>query len=541
MQLSRLFYLSLLLSVGCDSHPNVNFRTNETPTPGFGLNYLDPNDGAQEFDRGASLLAVFSSELDLDTVDATTVSLTSAGVPVAVSLDTEGPALRLVPAGRLPPLASFELVLSGSIAGINGAALGTGHLISFSTRDVRWGHAAPIADLFGTGASPSVGVDESGDAVAVWSQSDGGTTPFSIRASEYKRVTGTWSPPHLLEIDAGEASMPMVVVDPLGDAIAVWRQVDGTFRSLYGARYVKGTGWSARTILESSNAGDVVDLDVACTSAGVVFVVFTQFDGTRYNAWAKRFVPLAGWSLEQTIELVTDSVSGTVRVSASADGTAVAVWDASDGVRANVWANRYVPGGGWGTAEMIEGDSSDSYGAEVGLDASGNATVVWTSSTGDVWANRRTSAWGAAAVIEQSALPGNYPRIAVAPNGVAIASWTMLDSAYYPWFAEFDPLGGWQPAGELVSVGTNPTTEVLIDKIGRPVVFWHSQDPDGLRYSIWSKRKLPSGWQPATLVEQSNAGTFSVPVTSAGPDGDVIAVWSDSFGSNRIIWAASTE
>ena len=75
-------------------------------------------------------------------------------------------------------------------------------------------------------------------------------------------------------------------------------------------------------------------------------------------------------------------------------GNATTVWSQFDGIRYSVWSNRCTPGGGWGTAVLIETDVG--YGAypQVAVDPSGNATAVWEQSDRivydlhNIWSNR---------------------------------------------------------------------------------------------------------------------------------------------------------
>ena len=62
----------------------------------------------------------------------------------------------------------------------------------------------------------------------------------------------------------------------------------------------------------------------------------------------------------------------------------------------------------WGTAGLIETDSSDAYGPKIAIDANGNALAVWVqdgdATAGyryDVWARRYSAGvWGTATLIE---------------------------------------------------------------------------------------------------------------------------------------------
>ena len=57
-----------------------------------------------------------------------------------------------------------------------------------------------------------------------------------------------------------------------------------------------------------------------------------------------------------------------------------------------MWANRYLPGSGWGTAELIETeDLGDAEFPQIAVDPDGNAIAVWYQDDGtriNVWANR---------------------------------------------------------------------------------------------------------------------------------------------------------
>ena len=50
-----------------------------------------------------------------------------------------------------------------------------------------------------------------------------------------------------------------------------------------------------------------------------------------------------------------------MEVAVDASGNAIAVWRQDDGIafNYNVWANRFVPGSGWGMAELIETIADD--------------------------------------------------------------------------------------------------------------------------------------------------------------------------------------
>src|SRR6478609_10608616 len=82
------------------------------------------------------------------------------------------------------------------------------------------------------------------------------------------------------------------------------------------------------------------------------------------------------WGTATLIETNTSSADGS-RLGMDADGNAIAVWSQGDGTYVSVWANRYVAGVGWGAATLIESKRGDVKKPQVAMDARGNATAVW--------------------------------------------------------------------------------------------------------------------------------------------------------------------
>ncbi len=68
----------------------------------------------------------------------------------------------------------------------------------------------------------------------------------------------------------------------------------------------------------------------------------------------------------------------SLRVARSANGDGLAVWLADDGMRRNLWANRYSTAtAAWGSPINIEASSANIDDFDLTVDASGNAVVAW--------------------------------------------------------------------------------------------------------------------------------------------------------------------
>ena len=111
-----------------------------------------------------------------------------------------------------------------------------------------------------------------------------------------------------------------------------------------------GFGWGTAELIETE-AGDTFAYapQVAVDPQGNAIAVWMQDDGRGpFNILANRFVPGVGWGTAELIE--TDAGdAGLPRVALDSQGNAIAVWH-QGGIRDNIWANRFVPGVGWGTA-----------------------------------------------------------------------------------------------------------------------------------------------------------------------------------------------
>ncbi len=90
-----------------------------------------------------------------------------------------------------------------------------------------WSGAVLIeSDNAGMASYPQVSMDSAGNATAVWRQSDG--TRYNTCANRYTVGSG-WGTATLIELnDSGDASSPQVAVDGSGNAMAVWQQSNAT-------------------------------------------------------------------------------------------------------------------------------------------------------------------------------------------------------------------------------------------------------------------------------------------------------------------------
>src|SRR5437870_2021501 len=116
-----------------------------------------------------------------------------------------------------------------------------------------WGTATLIGRTFVPKAQlPKIAMDPQGNAIAVWAQGNS-TGVLSIWANRYDVESGSWGTPTLLETSSQDASETWVAMDNSGNAMAVWRQSDGVDPnpSIWANRYdVGSSSWGTATLIE---------------------------------------------------------------------------------------------------------------------------------------------------------------------------------------------------------------------------------------------------------------------------------------------------
>jgi len=249
-----------------------------------------------------------------------------------------------------------------------------------------WGTAAPIESIAGDARYPKVGFDGSGNAIAVWAQDDG--TQFSIYGNRLVDNEG-WGNATLLEsIDtapANQLSTPKLGVDDNGNALVVWSQSDGTRENLWYNRYGMSSGWQGETLLESydTNARLVA---FHMNRGGTALVVWSQKDTSSDigKVASKRYLPGEGWGPEETFDF-TDFLAYDSDLVVDESGNALFFQAYDDNESSDIWFNRYSATSGWASATFLT-RSSDGYGEyspHLSVRGDGEAMVIFSADSTD--------------------------------------------------------------------------------------------------------------------------------------------------------------
>ena len=420
-----------------------------------------PSDGATSVGRSTIVVAVFSENLNAATVNNTSFTLTggSGTVTGTISFDVPTLSARFVPDTTLEPLTTYTASLAGTITDVAGNAL-TAMSWSFTTDNKGWGSAVLIDNAsvdsvtprmamdvagnamvvweqdgyiwsnrylagsgWGTPAAvqndsavyalqPEVAVAPNGDAIAVWQQGEPNNEPkyhYHVLASYYTAATVSWGAPQYLGdtpvLDAVEdAYDPQVAIDSAGNALVVWTQTDNTHGDLdvWANRYQAGGSWSGAQLLEHDDVGDHSSPAIAMDPAGNAMAVWAYNDGHIVGIQASRYVQgTDSWTTPEDINARVGNAM-VPEIAMDKNGNAIAVWiEGESSGYFSLWTNRYVPGSGWGTIELVEYNDGDVGGTgmwpQVAIDnTDGSAITVWAQDTkqgtpesrSEIWANR---------------------------------------------------------------------------------------------------------------------------------------------------------
>lgn len=292
---------------------------------------------------------------------------------------------------------------------VDGPSGGAGTDIYFAYRASGgdWTMAVKVNDDTGSHDAPSIAVDASGKAYAVWVcwELVGEALVNQGICFSYRPAAGTWSAAVKVNDSDGTASLwvPSIAVDANGNAYAVWadwrnatgeNQENRDNSDIYFAYRPAGGTWGPN-VRVNDDAGKALQTmpTIAVDGSGNAYAVWSDRRGGAFPAnvyFAYR--PAGGkgkWSSNLKVNddaLLADCFSRP-SIAADATGKAYAVW--YGGPDCDIWQDEddcywgiyfacRPTGGAWGTNLEVNDDRATSGDQpSVAVDASGNCYVVW--------------------------------------------------------------------------------------------------------------------------------------------------------------------
>jgi mRNA-degrading endonuclease HigB of HigAB toxin-antitoxin module len=216
-------------------------------------------------------------------------------------------------------------------------------------RDGEWTHPADLDDHISPDGQdaeePHAAMDNNGNALIVWMQHNG--TRQQIYKSEYR--DGEWTHPtdlfNSISPDAGSANSPQVAMDDNGNALIVWPQSDGSNYQVFKSEYRDGAWIHPATLSGyiNPNGEDVYDPQVAMDNSGNAVIVWQQSDGSTQQIYKSEYRDGA-WTHPEDLD---DNISQNgqdaypSQVAMDDSGNAVIVWNQPDGINWQIFKSEY--------------------------------------------------------------------------------------------------------------------------------------------------------------------------------------------------------
>jgi uncharacterized protein YheU (UPF0270 family) len=290
-----------------------------------------------------------------------------------------------------------------------------------------------------------VAISDNGEAVVVWTQSDGSN--IQIFRSEYRN--GSWTDPADLmdniSPDGERAGYPEVALGDNGDAVIVWQQIDGATDQIFRSEYRDGS-WSDPTSLTdniSPDGQDAFEPQVAMNDNGDAVIVWYQSDGMSQQVFRSEYRN-GSWTDPASL---MDNISPdgqtafSPQVALSDNGDAVIVWYQSDGSNDQTFRSEYRDGS-WidpsSLSDNISPDGKSASNSQVAMNGNGDAIIVWYQSDGanlQIFRSEyRSGTWRDPSSLLDNISPNGghaaFPQAELNNNGDAIIAWEQNDGMF---------------------------------------------------------------------------------------------------------------
>lgn len=386
---------------------------------------------------------------------------------------------------------------------------------------------------------PKVAIDPSGNAVAVWTRSNGLNT---IVQGSSRPAGGVWSQPADLSVAGRNAKEPQIGIDAAGNATAVWTRSNGSHDIIQASSRPAGGAWSPPQDL-SAKERNAREPQIAVSLNGWAVAIWSRFDGADFIVQAS-YRPRGGaWGQPDGVSEVGEQADEP-QVAIDSAGSATAVWSRFDGSDRIIQSSSRPPGGGWSEPADLseEGGSADEPQLDVG--DSGSAIAVWSrgpvgNRTAQSASRLPGGAWQPPLDASDPGESATEPQVALGGGDNAIAVWRRTDIGPYTIVQAADgPAGAeWLPPQDLTSSG-NSIEDPQVD-LG----------PQGSAIAVWARssgaptvvegRIRPAGgaWQAPVSVSVIGS-TAAEPDLATGPTGDGVTAWARDDDVNTIAQAA---
>lgn len=411
------------------------------------------------------------------------------------------------------------------------------------------GPISPKSELAIRHQTPHVTMDALGNTYAVWTDYRRGNRDIYFA---HRPAGGTWQGNVKVNDDTGTASQswPDIVVDPTGNAYAVWEDLRNGSSDIYFAYRPKGGAWEANTKLNHETGNyDKVAPAIAVDANGNAYVVWNDSRNGNGDIYFSYRPAGGGWQPEEKVNKDSGNAQqSSPRIASDPNGNVMVVWQDDRNGNEDIYS-AYRPFGGSWSAEVLvnnDGGSSGQFYPDVAfLTVDGYPTfmAVWQANNSDIYKSDIYFAinifgnWGALQGKVNDVSSNTFrPRITADQAGTAYVVWEDHRDGFENkevYFSYRTPVifGGWSSNKKINDDGRPPVSQNSPSIAVNPA--------DGSAFAVWEDDRLgsynifasfrPGGgnWGENLKINDDNAGQRlqSSPAVALDAAGNAFAWW----------------
>lgn len=488
---------------------------------------FSPADDAVDIAVNRQISVTFSEAIDPGSITPSSFSLVYGdNILVNGVVTYSGMTATFIPDNYLHYATTYTVRVSYNATDLDGNQIGI-NSVSYFTTGAMPDQTAPTVVSAAPANLSGVDVDILISAIFSEAISPGtiNNSTFLLTKDQNQTVSGT-----VLYTDSTATFSPLEPLEYLTNYTAT---ITTGVSDLAGNGLASEYNWSFSTLNAQTTAELIENLGliagcpaVAVDASGNATAVWAQ--GVDYNsedAWANRFVLGTGWETAEQIDISSADIWGCPDIGVDSNGDAIAIWS-----QAGVLTARHFDSvNGWGTPVTIGG--SGALYPDIVVSNGGNAMVVWENSR-SIYASYydTLNGWGSPQLLETGSGEASQPKVILDSNGNAIAVWVQANGFNQRVMANRYKAGiGWG-VEEAISTGTDPyvsNSDVALSGNSAGDVFAAWSQGDTVSALIWSNHYSPSsGWGSAVPIEQEKNYIASGAYVATDEDGNATAVWT---------------
>ncbi len=330
------------------------------------------------------------------------------------------------------------------------------------------------------------------------------------------------------------AIAPAVAVDPSGQPVVAWQESPTTSYDIYVKRWSKNFNrWeSLGSKLDNSSLQNAIEPDIAVDQLGNPVVVWSEFAGSSYNIFVKRWASGCCSGSWQKVGDVVDNVPSALAdqpaIAVSGNGSPFVVWRESNKVYVKYW-----DGLAWISLGQVNASTLPVSLPDISLDANDMPVVSWLEkgidNQSDAYVGKwNGSSWKILPVSHDSVQDVTELSLTLDLNGRPVLA-MVLDGDLVTKRLQG---GVWQALGSALDTGIANNVfspSISADQTGKIHVAW--SELEGSNYNVYAK-SWNGAWQSlGTTLDTSTTKKALLPALVSNASGHIFVSWQEYGGS----------